>query len=410
MSRPSDPRTVLLWGDQWWLPATDEPVPFTDLSEAADALAAHWADAPKPVRLRLIYQPAGFASVGASCPQGDRRVLASALAGEFPALDSPDRAWSYEPVLPDANGGTTVLHFETVPALYALAQRLAHRGLAVESAWPLSTYLHALPFEWTDSGAVTVIAIRDGHALAYRHPHDAGRTVPSWSGTNTLAESAHWLGEILTANPEEPVLVVTAEDDTRAQLESWLGEDRPGLEWLRLTQALDRPATLPRYHPAQLLPRSPWVTAERLALAAGFALLLAAGWAGFDHGRDWLAVRAEQVAREARLATLQNEVAHLRANAAEIAVLRGLIEGGSAGPPLGKFLAQLSTTLPPDMVLGSVEVRDHRLVLSGWVAPAAATGTVENWVSHLAPNNAPWTLTAKMGADGTFAATGGFRR
>ncbi|HRI83395.1 MAG TPA: hypothetical protein PLF88_13205, partial [Opitutaceae bacterium] len=293
MSRPSDPRTVLLWGNRWWLPATDEPVPFTDFGEAADALAAHWADAPKPVRLRLIYQPDALASVGVSCPQGDRRVLASALAGEFPALDSPDRAWSHEPVLPNANGGTTVLHFETEPALYALAQRLAHQGLAVESAWPLATYLHALPFEWTESGAVTVLAVQAERALAYRHPRHAGRTVHGWSKDQAPAEAGRWLREILDANPEDPVLVVTAEDETRALLESWLGEDRPGLEWLRLTQALTRPATLPRYHPAQLLPRSPWVTAERLALAAGFALLLAAGWAGFDHGRNWLAVRAE---------------------------------------------------------------------------------------------------------------------
>lgn len=410
MSRPSDPRTVLLWGDRWWLPATDEPVPFDRLDQAADALAGHWSAEPKPVRIRLVYQPDAFTSVGVSCPQGNRRVLAAALAAEYPAVDSPDRAWSHEPVLPNEHGGTTVLHFENEPALYTLATKLAHLGLTVESAWPLATYLHALPTEWTDSGGSTVVAVQAGRGVAYRHPAGAGRLIQTWNSGNALAEIGRWLADILATDPNEPVTVVTADDDTRAQLESWLGEDRPGLEWLRLAAALTRPAVLPRYHPAQLLPRDPWVMTERLALAAGFALLLAAAWAGFEQGRDWLATRAAAEASETHLASLQSEVVQLRANAAEITSLRSLVEGGAAGPPVGLFLEQLSATLPPDLVLGYVQWHEQRLALSGWVAPTAAAGTIETWASRIAPNDAPWTLAVTAGADGTFAATGVFRR
>ena len=62
ISRPTDPRTVLLWGDRWWFP-TGESREFQSLGHAVEVLVAHYATEPKPVRLRLIYQPDGFQSV-----------------------------------------------------------------------------------------------------------------------------------------------------------------------------------------------------------------------------------------------------------------------------------------------------------------------------------------------------------
>ena len=96
---------------------------------------------PKPVRLRLVFQPDALETVAVACPQGDRATLAAALAEEFPSLRTPGCAWSHEPVLPMGGDFATLLHFETQPGLLGLATRLAQRGLAVDSAWPLVTFL-----------------------------------------------------------------------------------------------------------------------------------------------------------------------------------------------------------------------------------------------------------------------------
>ena len=103
ISRPSEPRTVLLWGDRWWFAGTGSSAKFSDLTDAAEVLAAYFAGAAKPVRLRLIYQPDSLETVAVACPDGGRATLAAALGGEFPALANPDCAWGHEPVL--ATGG-----------------------------------------------------------------------------------------------------------------------------------------------------------------------------------------------------------------------------------------------------------------------------------------------------------------
>lgn len=410
ISRPSDPRTVLLWGDRWWFAGTGASCGFSNLAHAAEALAAHYADEPKPVRLRLVYQPDAFESVAVACPHGDRATLAAALAGEFPALANPDHAWGHEPVLPVGTGFSAVLHFEAQPGLFALAARLAHLGLAVDSAWPLATFLHALPDDWSESGAVTVVALQAERAVAYRHPADAGRTVQLWHGDTTVAEVGHWLAGIFAQNSEEPILLVGADDEATAALESQVTLDgHPNLDRVGLADALARQVVLPRYHPAQLLPRQSVVTAQRAVIAASLALLLFAGWTGAGYARESIAARAETEQRQARLAALRAEVGHLRENATEIAALRTALDGGSAGPPCGAFLAKVSTTLPPEIVFTSLRTTERSITLVGWLAPAAPATTLDDWRARLAPANAPWTVTARPGPGGAFTLTGAFR-
>ncbi|MST93691.1 MAG: hypothetical protein EXS33_00195 [Pedosphaera sp.] len=410
ISRPSDPRTLLLWGDRWWFAGTGASREFTSLAHAAEVLAAHYADEPKPVRLRLIYQPDVFESVAVACPHGDRATLAAALAGEFPALADPDHAWGHEPVLPAGNGFSTLLHFEGQPGLFTLAARLAHLGLAVDSAWPLATFLHALPEEWSETGAVTVVALQAERAVAYRHPADAGRTVQLWHGDTTVAEVGHWLAGIFAQNAEEPVLLFCADDEVAEALGAYAPLDcHPGLDRLPLVDALARPVVLPRYHPAQLLPRLPVVTAQRAVIAASLAFLLFAGWIGAGYARESMAARAETDQRQARLAALRAEVGHLRENATEIATLRAALDSGSAGPPCGAFLAKVSTTLPPGIVITSLRTSGRNLTLDGWLAPTAPATLIEDWRSRLAPVDAPWTVAARSGHGGAFTLTGVFR-
>lgn len=410
ISRPSEPHTVLLWGDRWWFAGTGVSEEFATLAEAVDVLVAHYANEPKPVRLRLIYQPDTLETEPVDCPQGDRATLAAALAGEFPALCNPHCTWSHEPVIPMGGDFATLLHFEATPGLITLATELARRGLAVESAWPLATFLHALPPEWSDSGAVTVVAVQAQRAVAYRHPADGVRSVPVWLGESAVAEVGAWLGELLTQSPEEPVLLVCAEAETATALGSFVSaEDYPGVEQITLNEALARPGVFPRYHPAQLLPRSPIFTAQRLLIAASIALLLAAAWSGVGVTRAALARRDAARDQQTRLTALRTEVAQLRENAAEISALRRSLEGGAAGPPCGAWLEAIATTVPPSITLTSLRITGRTVAIDGWVAPGTSPTAIEEWRTRLAPASAPWTATVKAAATGAFTLTGGFR-
>jgi hypothetical protein len=410
ISRPSEPRTVLLWGDRWWFAGTGVSSDFSDLAQAAEVLVAHYADEPKPVRIRLIYQPDALETAPVACPQGDRATLAAALAGEFPALGNPQRAWSHEPVLPIGGDFATLLHFETAPGLISLATELARRGVAVESVWPMATFLHALPTEWSDSGAVTVVAVQAQRAVAYRHPADGVRSVPVWLGESALAEVGEWLGELLTQSPEEPVLLVCADAATATALGSFVSaEDYPGVEQITLNEALARPGAFPRYHPAQLLPRSPIFTAQRFLVAASIAFLLAAAGLGVGVARAALAGREAARDQQTKLMALRTEVAQLRENAAEISALRRSLEGGAAGPPCGALLDAVATTVPASITLTSLRIDGRTVAIGGWVSPGASPTAVEDWRSRLAPASAPWTATVKAGATSAFTLTGGFR-
>ncbi len=401
---------MLLWGDRWHFPGREASETFRDWSHAGEILIANFAEEPKPVRLRLLFQPDSLESVAVACPHGDRRVLAFALSGEYPALRDPSMAWGHEPVMPQGDGFATVLHIEKEPALIALATQLAKYGLAVESAWPLVTFLHALPDDWTDSGAATIMAIRDGSAVAYHHPKSAGRSVLNWRGEHCLKEAGRWLTGLFAEDAAEPITLVCADDESAEAVAACLGDgDHPGLEVLRVSEALGRPVVLPRYHPAQLLPREPVVTAQRMAIAAGIALLLAAGGAGLSYGHHRLAVRSDLEQRQGQLANLRTEVAHLRANAAEIADLRSRVERGTAGPPAGLLLRKLSTVIPQELVLSGFKLEGRAFEVSGWASPSAPAGLLERWRQVIAPPDAPWKLALRSSAGGAFSASGEFR-
>jgi hypothetical protein len=410
ISRPSEPRTVVLWGDRWWFAGTGASVKFSDLEQAVEVLVAHYAEEPKPVRLRLIFQPDALETVAVACPQGDRATLAAALAEEFPSLRNSGCAWSHEPVLPMGGDFATLLHFETQPGLLGLATRLAQRGLAVDSAWPLTTFLHTLPSEWSESGAVTVVALQAERAVAYRHPTDGVRTALLWQGESAVADAGEWLGDVLARNAEESVLLVCADEETATALGAFVGVERyPGVEQVSLNEVIARPVVLPRYHPAQLLPRTPVVTAQRAMIAASVAFLIAAGWSGVAYAREHFAAQVAVKDHQARLTALRSAVAQLRDNAAEIAALRRSLDGGAAGPPCGALLEKISTTLPAQVTLTSLRIAGRNLALDGWVAPGAGPNVVNEWRTRLAPPGAAWTAETKPGAAGSFSLTGGFR-
>lgn len=398
--------TVLLWGETWRLDDRPEPLPFGDLADAAEVLASYFGES-RP-RLRLIFQPDDLAGAAVACPQGARATLGAALGGEHPPLASPDHAWGHEPILALGDGYTTILHYETEPRLFALVAQLAARGFAVESVWPLGTFLHALPAEWSDSGAVTVVAIEPERACAYRHAANGRREILTWHGEQTIAEVGQWLGAIFAKEVNEPVLLVAEADDAAALDAGVPLADKPGAQLVSFREALHRPAVLPRTHPAQLLPRAAIVTAQRAVIAASLGFLVFAGWSGASYAHDVFAWRTADATRAVQKQTLRAEVAHLRANAAEISTLRTSLADFAANPPGAEFLEKLSATLPPEMALAALHVSGGRFVLRGHLAPNAAAGTLDGWRMQFA--DARWSLEnpATPAPGGAFMVEGKF--
>lgn len=394
----SEQRTVLLWGDRWWLDGESAPVAFAGTADAAEALAGHLAVRGAPARVRLVYQPDTLTSAHVNCPKGGRSILAAALAGEFSAVDSPNHAWSHEPVLPDPGGFSTWLHFEREPILFELVAKLRERGIAVNSAWPLPAFLHALPADWSDSGAITVLAIEEARACAYRHPRDGVRSIRTWRGAGTRGEVRDWLREILSREPDEPVLVVAAAPLAIDVMESPAGT---GLRLLAMADVLAQPVVLPSRHPAQLLPPAPVLTAQRAVIAAGIALVAAAGWLGAAHARDVIAARETGERREERKVALRAEVAHLRANDAEIAALRaGLPKPGPAAP-VAPWLQRLSESLPSEIALSSLRITAEGVTVTGFTAPGSARGLLAAWKSRITSAAAdPLLHTTEQSATG----------
>ncbi len=392
---------MLLWGHRLWLPGADAALAFASDQEAVDCLVGHFAEAPKPVRLRLVYQPDTLESVAVACPKGDRRTLAQSLAAEFPALTQPDHAWGHEPVLAAGDGFATVLHIETEPRLYALARQLAQRGLALDSAWPLAAYLQALPEEWSDSGAVAVIALADGQALAYAHPAQGNREIRQWQGETAAAEATDWIRS--TLEQEQSILLVTdGTPETFADSERY-----PALECLTLAETLRRSVVMPRYHPAQLLPREPVMSAQRLALAASVLLLLATAGLGGFYARECLAAQAEAKRRGAELSALRAGIEHLRANEAEIARLQRQVEAAAPGAPCAALLERIAATVPTEVVLTSFRLTGREWHATGWAKPGLA---LDGWLTRLTEVANRWTAQAQTRPDGSFTLNGSFPR
>ena len=398
--------TVLLWGDRWWLSDSAEPLPFADLDEAASVLAARLG--PKPARLRLIYQPDSLATVATPCPKGSRSTLIAALSAGFPAIGTPSHAWSHEPILAKGDSFATLLHFEREPRLDALVDQLAAQSITVDTVWPLTTFLHSLPDEWSESGAVTVAALSPDRVCAYRHPADGERGIARWDGESALDEFGTWLREILGRNLEEPILLVgDPEIATALEPHVPLG-DRPNVKWLSLTKALTRGVALPRNHPAQFLPPIPIVTPQRAALAASLAFVALAGWSGAAYAHDVVAWRTAGADREIRKQELRAEVAHLQANAGEITRLREALGRAAIRPPASLLLQKIAATTPKEAACDQLSVTGTGFALHGHLAPSAPAGTGEAWRARL--TDPAWSLDLKPGRDGAFTLSGTFSR
>ncbi|MBL9186735.1 MAG: hypothetical protein JNK23_04605 [Opitutaceae bacterium] len=372
--------TVLLCGTAWWLPQRPEPVTFAYREAAAAVLVGALAgDGPR--RLRLIYHPEGFASTATPCPHVPRRTLGLALQEQFPGLDTEDLAWSHEPILRIGEGFATVIHRESDPWLVGLVAQLATAGIEIESAWPLATWLSALPEEWSESGGTTVLAVIGDQACAYRHAAGGVRHVEQWPGAASGAPEA-WLRDILARETDEPVLVVTA---NAPSIERFASAGQTTVQrHLPLPEALTWAATLPRKHPAQLLPEPPLFTPNRAAFAASVALL-ALGAASFAPWmRAHLAAPADVAALRAREGVLRAEIAHLRANATEIDALRAGLAQRTA-PFAGPLLRRIAATVPPEITLTVLEATPDAVEARGYVAPGAPEGALERWRTLLSP-------------------------
>jgi hypothetical protein len=377
---PTSERTALLWGRCWWLAGRTQPLDFENLSHAVEVLAAHLSSEPHPMRLRLIYQPESLVTVAVACPRGPRASLQNALAFEHPAIAQPGHAWSHEPILSLGDGFGTYLHYEQEPGLFLLVERLAQRSINVTTVWPLATFLHALPSEWSDSGAVLVVAANLTAAIAYHHPADGSRTLKDWQGDTAAVEANAWLRQAMNDTPRDHALMLfTAEQE--AQVE--------GVKYLPLTDALAIPVILPRAHPAQLLPASPLLTPQRAIVAASILLLLAGGWTGSAYAREFMAWTEGQRTTAHEKSTLRAEIAHYRVNAAEIVSLRAKLAGPGASPPVGELLDAVCGALPPQLALDQIHVAQGRFTLCGHMASGAVTAW-EQWRNRIGSNR--WTL------------------
>lgn len=392
--------TVLLWGERWWLPHQTIPVPFVDSSQAADQLAAAWPE--KSRTLRIIYHPDDFVTAAVDCPNGNRATLTMALAEEHPVLMHPGHVWSHEPILAAGDVFNTLLHYETKPGLFALVQQLQEYGFTVVSAWPLPTWLNALPPELSDSGAMSIVALSADRFCVYRHSSDGVRSVQTGQGPDVVSAVAAYLQPAAAPATTEFVLYVTTDDGLVERLNERVPlASNQIIGIFSVTEALAKPAALPVKHPAQLLPPVPKITPRRAAIAASAVLLGVTALCAASYVRDYVALEAGRAARETQKETLRGEVAHLRANAAEISALRSQIAAAQPSPSGAALLQQLSASIPPEVILDSVHMTNRDCTIEGWSAPTAAAADGDRWLRQLGDPDA-WTLVTSPESGGRF--------
>lgn len=367
---PKSEATILLWGQAWWTAGEAEPVRFESLSDAVSRLLATRPELPK--KLRLIYEPEGFATIPTDCPQADRTTLALSLAEIHPALAVPGIAWGHEPILRRGDAFHTLLHLETSAALHQLVQSFAQAGYQVRQAWPLPTWLNALPSDLTESGAVLMAALRRDAVCLYRHAADGTRTIERWRGDHALADLAAYLRTVFTGNPAEPVWLVPAEPDLVGSLNELLPlDDKPAVDVLELVEALGKPAIIAPRHPAQLLQPGPIITLGRIAAAASVACLLAATALVGNYAWHHATGQKATALRERQKAALRAEIEPLRANAAEIARCQAQIAGRTASPPVAAILTALGTDLPDEIALNRFVATADGFTVTGGVSPGS---------------------------------------
>jgi hypothetical protein len=348
---PKSEATVLLWGDRWWLPHHRLPVPFADLAQAADQLAAAW---PEPNRiLRLIFQPDDFATVPVECPNGNRATLTLALAEEHPALLHPGHVWSHEPIMPLGDGFNTLLHYETKPLLFALVHRLRECGFTITTVWPMAAWLNALPPELSDSGNMTICALHSDRFCLYRHSADGVRALRCGQGGDVLTAVAVHLGGLATQPETEFVLYITTEEHLLEQLGEKIPLDaRHVVGSFAMWQALAKAAPLSARHPAQLLPPVPFVSPPQLIRLIAAACVVAAAILAVGPVREVVASRTNRAAAESEKRTLRDEIAPLRTNETESLRLQAGLAALADDPlPWAAWLQALGEDLPDHVVL-----------------------------------------------------------
>lgn len=386
----SEPLTVLLWGRRWWFPQGDS-ANFTSLAEAAEVLASRLGN----TTLRLIYQPESLKSVVTPCPSGNRATLRTALGFEHPAIASEDTAWGFEPPLSRGDNFETILHFEESPGLFELVHALARKEIHVLSAWPLYTFLHALPTEWPVSGGFAIVAVQFGHALACYHPSSGPRQVLTWHGDTAATEAEQWVLLQQAARPDDTVMLITSDPPATADLQH-----------VRLSDALAQPAVLPRSHPAQLLPPEPLFAPPRVAVAAGVLLLIGAGLAGARYAQHYYAAQTEARDQVIEKSRLVSELEHYRVNRTEILALRSQLAQPGAGLPILEWLEKLCTGLPPTVAFGRIQIEQARFTVTGFVAPGG-TEACSAWKSRLSDSR--WRFEPETAQpDGRFVLAGSF--
>lgn len=364
--------TVLLWGDRWWLPRQKMPVPFGDPGQAAAMLAAAWPERDR--RLRLIYQPEDLVTVTVSCPDTNRATLALALAQEHPAVGHPGLVWSYEPILPAGETYGTLLHHETRPALFALVHGLEERGFAVESVWPMATWLNALPPDLTESGAITVFALHSDRFCLYRHSAAGVRSVHSGQGSGAQKALLELLRPVASENPGEFVLCVATDPELMAAVEERValaGGHAVGI--FTLPEALARSAVLPPGHPAQMLPPVPRFSAPRLVNAATLLLFLGALVGGAVHMHAWNRNHAAELGRLEQRRQLEGDIEHRRANRVRIASLQSEVAAlRRTTPSVCSVLRNVAATIPAEVVVTALYVTRKTYEVNGWSKEEAA--------------------------------------
>lgn len=393
--------TVLLWDHQWWLPE-HEPVAFATLAEAAATLAATWTEASKV--LRLVYEPAGFASMPAACPKGSRATLALALREQFPVLAQAGLAWSHEPILAAGDQFQTILHHEAEPALQKLSADLTEAGFRVTAAFPLPTWLNALPEDLSDTGGLCVAAAAPTQVCLYRHGPDGIRTVERWSGPAAPGEFGRYLHGLLSDHPQDMVLLVPTDSTVLEPINAIVPLDgRDNVHVLALDEALRRRTMIPARHPAQLLPPAAAWGLSRLMTAVSIVFFLTAAVLATLSIRERVLARSSATVRNAQLVTLHSVVAHRRANAAEIESLRRQTNQ-PGGVEASKLLGAMTASVPRDLVLAKLELTPGRLQARGWMAPA--TKTLEPWLLVLRRNLPGWQFSSATPVAGSFEVNG----
>lgn len=401
-SLKSEATTVLLWGDRWWLPRHQLPVPFGDLGQAAALLAAAWPGNAR--RLRLLFQPDDLVTLPVACPQADRGTLGLVFAEEHPALGHPGLAWSYEPVLPSGEGFNTLLHHEARPALYGLVHQLQEQGFTVDSVWPLSSWLNVLPPDLSDTGAMTLVALSAERFHLYRHSPEGVRSVQGAHGEEALDRAAEALRGVFDKHPDEFVLYVTTDDGLLDALNQRIkvGGNRV-IGHFAMWEALAKPAVLNARHPAQLLPPGAALWPARLVRAASVVAFFAGlALAGESTHRQWRADQEREVLATV-LPALTREVEARRQAVATLAA-----EQAGAAQPAAWCAALLRAIglVPTPVTLTSLRATPQEFVLAGGVlAPGGLTEPAwREWTSRFGTDH--WQVEAVKPPAGAFTLKG----